>query len=124
MENNVEIFENLDQVGLEDHDIEEIENPSDDYFSCQFCKSRCCSNHLRKLCQNCLVDVQQNSVIPVELNYRTKKRQKCHHCVLSEPESHQKCTQTSCDNCLIHYCDDHLYAVCHECYSNSADFES
>ena len=30
MENNIEIFENLDQVGLEDQDIEEIENPSDD----------------------------------------------------------------------------------------------
>ena len=31
MENNIEIFENLDQVGLEDQEeIEEIENPSDD----------------------------------------------------------------------------------------------
>ena len=30
MENNIEIFENLDQVCLENHDIKQIQNPSDD----------------------------------------------------------------------------------------------
>ena len=30
MEENIEIFENLDQVGLDESDYEEIENPSDD----------------------------------------------------------------------------------------------